>query len=247
MRTYFKIQLEFDIDKLEGIIREKAKNGKGYCCFVDLNSLVYSHKHREFREILNNAVVNSCDGSYIATAASWIHGENLKQYIGPDLFKKFIFNDGIHVILGSTSEVYHKTIDRIKKENGDYSKVKFIDLPFKEVGEFDYNDISERISRLNANYIWVSLGAPKQEYFMMKLLPFLDNGMMIGVGAALNYFSGEIKDIPDWTKKLNIIWIYRLITEPKKQFKRLQSIVLHFPKIISDEKKFLKSLKSRVN
>ena len=70
---------------------------------------------------------------------------------------------------------------------------------------------------------------------MSKILPFLNSGMMIGVGAALNYFSGEIRDIPAWSKKFQIVWVYRLITEPRKQFKRLKSIFLNFPQIIIEE------------
>tara|TARA_B110000027_G_scaffold134016_1_gene164440 strand:- start:2212 stop:2937 length:726 start_codon:yes stop_codon:yes gene_type:complete len=232
MREYFKILIEFDHHKLEDLIQKKAFNGKGYCCFVDLNSLVYSWKNPYFRKILNSAVINSCDGSYIATAASKIHGRKLKQYIGPDFFNKFILNDGTHIILGSTPEVYQKIMNKTNSEN---SKLYYIDLPFKGVDEFDYYQISERINNLKANYIWVSLGAPKQEIFMNKILPFLNGGMMIGVGAALNYFSGEIRDIPVWSKKLKIVWVYRLITEPKKQFKRLKSIFSNFPQIIREE------------
>ena len=56
---------------------------------------------------------------------------------------------------------------------------------------------------------------------MSKLLPYIDKGMLLGVGAAFNYFSGEIKDIPNWTKKFHVVWVYRLLTEPKKQLKRL--------------------------
>ena len=232
MKEYFKVLLEFNHKKLEDLIQKKAFNDKGYCCFVVLKSLVYSRKNPSFRKILNNAVINSCDGSYIATAASKIHGRKLKQYIGPDLFNKFILNDGTHIILGSTPEIYQKIINKINSKN---SNLKYIDLPFKGVDEFNYYEISKKINDLKPNYIWVSLGAPKQEIFMSKILPFLNSGMMIGVGAALNYFSGEIRDIPAWSKKFQIVWVYRLITEPRKQFKRLKSIFLNFPQIIIEE------------
>jgi N-acetylglucosaminyldiphosphoundecaprenol N-acetyl-beta-D-mannosaminyltransferase len=236
MKEYFKILLEFDHKKLEDLIQKKAINGKGYCCFVDLTSLVYSYNNPDFREILNNALVNSCDGSYIAMSASKIHKENLKQYIGPDFFEKFIFKSGKHLILGSTPEVYDKIIQRVVLEGGDKTAMSYLGLPFKAAEEFDYKSISTTINTIEPNYIWVSLGAPKQEYFMNKLLPFVDKGLMLGVGAAFNYFSGEIKDIPNWTKRLHIVWVYRIFTEPKKQLKRLQSILLTFPKMIKEEK-----------
>mgnify|MGYP000698780432 CR=1 FL=1 len=236
MKKYFNINFEFNHQILENTVEEVSRNGKGYCCFVDLTSLVYSHNHLDFREVLNNSLVNSCDGSYIAMSASKIHKENLEQYIGPEFFEKFIFKPGKHIILGSTPEVYNKIIERIEKEGGSKDNLSYLGLPFKPVEEFDYTSISKTINTIKPNYIWVSLGAPKQEYFMSKLLPFINKGAMLGVGAAFNYFSGEIKNIPNWTKKIHVVWVYRLLTEPKKQIKRLKTILLTFPKMVKEER-----------
>lgn len=237
MNKYFNINLEFNHQKLESVVIKTAHNGKGYCCFVDLTSLVYSYNNADFKTVLNNALVNSCDGSYIAMSASKIYREKLKQYIGPEFFEKFIFKKGVHIILGSTPKVYEKIIQRIKFEGGEVEGISYLGLPFNSVEEFDYISIAETINERKSNYIWVSLGAPKQEYFMNKLLPYIDKGVLLGVGAAFNYFSGEIKDIPNWTKKIHVVWIYRIFTEPKKQLKRLKSILLTFPKMIKEEKK----------
>ncbi len=75
---------------------------------------------------------------------------------------------------------------------------------------------------------------------MYKLLPYLESGVMLGVGAALNYFSGEITDIPKWATKFNLIWLFRIITEPKKQIKRVLKILKYYPGIYSAQKKELK-------
>jgi len=236
MNKYFNINFEFDHLKLEDIILKMSIRGKGYCCFVDLTSLVYSYYNSDFQEVLNGASVNSCDGSYIAMFASKIYNKKLKEYIGPEFFEKFIFKQGKHIILGSTTQVFNKIISRVGNEGGNTSNISYIELPFKAINDFDYKGIAEEINQLQPNYIWVSLGAPKQEYFMHKLLPYINKGIMLGVGAAVNYFSGEIKEIPNWTKKLHIVWIYRLITEPKKQIKRLKTIFLTFPKMVKEEK-----------
>lgn len=244
MKKYFNINFEFNHLQLESNIENVSKTGKGYCCFVDLTSLVYSYKHSDFKEVLNNAFTNSCDGSYIAMTASKIHKENLKQYIGPEFFEKFIFKQGKHLILGSTIKVYEKIVKRVELEGGTKNNMSYLGLPFKAVDEFDYKSISSAINAFEPNYIWVSLGAPKQEFFMNKLLPYINKGVMLGVGAAFNYFSGEIKDIPDWTKKLHVVWIYRLLTEPKKQIKRLKTIFVTFPKMIKEEKETKRDKKS---
>ncbi|WP_159950356.1 WecB/TagA/CpsF family glycosyltransferase [Polaribacter septentrionalilitoris] len=240
MKKYFNINFEFNHQKLEEIVEQTANNKKGYCCFIDLNSLVHAYKNEDFMEVLNNAFVNSCDGSYIAMSASKIHKENLKQYIGPEFFEKFIFKPGKHVILGSTPRVYKKIIERVELEGGDKNKLSYLELPFKAVNEFDYISISDTINTIEPNYIWVSLGAPKQEYFMSKLLPFINKGVLLGVGAAINYFSGEIKNIPTWVKKMNLVWVFRAVNEPKKQLKRIPVALSVLPKILKDEKEKLK-------
>lgn len=240
MKKYFDINLEFDHNKLETKVKEIAFNGKGYCCFVDLTSLVYSFNNDDFKKILNSSVFNSCDGSYIAIYSSRIYNEQNKAYIGPDFFKKFISNKGKHLILGNTEIVFNKIKNIVEQDSHLDNELYYLDVPFKKIDEFNYQEIAKKINKIKPNYIWVSLGAPKQEYFMYNLEPHIDSGIMLGVGAALNYYSREIKPIPNWTKKLKVVWIYRLITEPKKQIKRLKTIFIIFPKMIKIEKQKVK-------
>ena len=82
---------------------------------------------------------------------------------------------------------------------------------------------------------------------MHKLLPYVETGVMLGVGAALNYFSGEITNIPKWATKLNLIWVFRILTEPKKQIKRVFKILKYYPGIYSAEKMELKTRLLKVN
>jgi N-acetylglucosaminyldiphosphoundecaprenol N-acetyl-beta-D-mannosaminyltransferase len=241
MKKYFNVQFEFDHQKLETIVKNKAKEGKGYCCFVDLNSLTNSFKYEKFRIILNNSLSNSCDGSYIAMLASSIHKAPLKEYIAPDFFEEFIYHKNKHLLIGNTEEVFKKIIKKVAKRNTHADNLNYLYVPFLTVDQFDYIEISKAINKLSPDYMWISLGAPKQEFFMSKLLPHISRGVMLGVGASTNYFSGEIKDIPKWAKKLKIIWLYRLCTEPKKQAKRIWNALFILPMLILNEKRMLKN------
>jgi N-acetylglucosaminyldiphosphoundecaprenol N-acetyl-beta-D-mannosaminyltransferase len=241
MEKYFKIQFEFDHEKLEKTIIDNSLNNKGYCCFVDSNVLVESHmaNNNGILEVLNNSLVNSCDGSYIAILASLVYKKKLKPYNGPEFFEKFIYHNESQCIVGNTDLVFEKVKSKVEKANG-VSKLHYLPLPFLKVENFDYELIAEKINAIKPRYIWVSLGAPKQEFFMHKLLPHIDSGIMLGVGAALNYFSGEITDIPKWATKLNLIWFFRIVTEPKKQIKRVLKIMKYYPRIYISQKKELK-------
>ena len=89
-----------------------------------------------------------------------------------------------------------------------------------------------------AKIIWVALGAPKQEKFMNKLLPYLKSGVMIAVGAAFKFYSGtDEKRCPKWIQKHHLEFVYRICQDPKKQLKRCFWIVATLPKLYFGEVK----------
>ena len=95
--------------------------------------------------------------------------------------------------------------------------------------------------------IWISLGAPKQELFMYNLKPFLKQGVMFGVGAAFNFYSGlnnAPKRAPLWIRKIGMEWVYRIFSEPQKQLKRNFTFLSDLPAAIRKEIKIKKLQKS---
>lgn len=240
MNKYFNIPLEFDHDSLEEKIINASLKSKGYCCFVDSNVMVEANNknQKEILDVLMGSLVNSCDGSVLAKMASLTHKQKLKAYNGPQFFNKFIYLPYNQCVIGNTAKVFLNIKTKLGR-GGDSSNLHFIPLPFKDIDEFNYPAIAKEINAIQPRLIWVSLGAPKQEIFMNKLLPHLNTGVMLGVGAALNYFSGEINDIPNWATRYNLIWLFRIMTEPKKQLKRVFKIVKHYPKIYLAERRKL--------
>jgi N-acetylglucosaminyldiphosphoundecaprenol N-acetyl-beta-D-mannosaminyltransferase len=136
-------------------------------------------------------------------------------------------------LVGNKKSVFEKIIGKIGVTN----EVSYhhIELPFCNVEDFDYSTIAKNINKLNPNFIWVSLGAPKQEIFMKNIEKYINNGTLFGVGAAFNFFSGEIQNIPKWVKTFKLIWIQRLLLEPKKQKERIITIIRYLPKILLEE------------
>ncbi|WP_257666567.1 WecB/TagA/CpsF family glycosyltransferase [Parapedobacter tibetensis] len=240
MQKYFGVSLEFDHLKFENIIDVESLSSKGYGCFVDSTSLTHAYKNQHYREILNEALVNSCDGSYIAMMASRLHKKKFRSYIGPDFFSKFVLKPYKQLLIGGNEQIYDKILNKVTSLGANPLNFKYLPIPFLKVEEFDYSSIADEINRFSPRFIWVSLGAPKQETFMHHLMPNLDRGVMIGVGAAFNYYTGEIKEIPDWARKTNLIWLYRILTEPKKQLRRCKEIIGTLPKMYVNEKNRIK-------
>jgi N-acetylglucosaminyldiphosphoundecaprenol N-acetyl-beta-D-mannosaminyltransferase len=163
MKKYFNVNLQFNHTALEKTIEETSLNGKGYCCFVDHTLLVTSFREKDGKltNILNSALANSCDGSYIAMMANLIYKKQFRAYNGPELFNKYIYFNDKQCVIGNTKEVFDKIVLKVSDYGGDSSNLHFIPLPYLAVNLFDYDAIAEELNKLGFRFIWVSLGAPK--------------------------------------------------------------------------------------
>ena len=77
----------------------------------------------------------------------------------------------------------------------------------------------ERMNASGADYIWIGLGAPKQERFMFRNAKYA-KGLMLGVGAAFDFHSGHVRRAPESFQRLGLEWLYRLLQDPKRLWKR---------------------------
>lgn len=233
----FGFQLEFDHNTVrQNIERCCAERGKGYVCIVDGPSLVRAHTTPDFLELLNGAYFNSCDGGSVAAMSSHLYKQDLRAFTGPEILAEYITRTEYRqVLVGNTAEMYGKVTDRLKAKGIGADHLMHYPLPFKSVDEFDYASIAQGIGQMNADIIWVSLGAPKQEFFMQRLTPHLNHGIMIGVGAAFAFWLGELKDYSFRIGENRFNWIYRLFMEPKKQFARVCTILIYYPAIYAKE------------
>lgn len=245
MNLYFNIKLEFNQSKVDKIIESTIeKRGKGYVCFIESNNLTIANTNPDFLKVVNNALVNACDGSNIARVAGLIHKKKFTSYIGSDLFIKYVsLRRYKQYFLGNTIEVLEGLRTNLSKIDTNIQKMPFIPLPFREVDKFDYPEIGAKINEYHPDIIWVSLGAPKQEEFMYRLLPYIDQGVLFGVGAAFNFNAGgagHVKRAPKWMLKLKLEWLHRAFEEPQKNIPRYLNFVKILPRLIGEEYKRLK-------
>ncbi len=228
MNTYFNINYEFDKAEVHSQI-EAAQ--KGYICVADGVVLNNANRDEEYLKVVNGGLFAICDSSWVPLYLKSIYGIKYEQYCGADIFKDIVSSRKYRMIFMGTSQ---KTLDGLQKEimamNPDVKDMKFVELPFRDVEDFDYPSIAKMIEEDGAKIIWVALGAPKQECFMNRLLPHLKSGVMLGVGAVFKFYSGtEEKRCPEWIQKHRLEFVYRILQDPKKQLKRCFWIVYTLP------------------
>ena len=241
----FNIKLEFNPEIFRNTIEQCVANkGKGYVCVVDGNVLSTTCSDSVYQSVVKNALVNTCDSSYIAKMASDIYGQKFEAYNGPRVFEHYIKKPYKQLLLGNTEETYKKIVEKMKADGGDSDNLKYLPVPFAKVEDFDYAGIASQINEIKPDLIWVSLGAPKQERFMSMMLPHLKQGVMFGIGAAFNYYVGAINEPKVQIGGLRFIWLQRIFEEPKKQIRRCWNFLTVIPKVKREEKRKLKSKKA---
>lgn len=215
-------------------------NNSSYICVVDANTLSFVNKSTIGKIVVNNSLVNICDSSYIPLLIRIIHGLNFKHYTGCDLFFELLKQKGYDFFFLGTNNLVLRGLKENLSINYNVSNYYFKELPYLSVEHFDYAKIARNINLLQSKkIIFVSLGAPKQEIFMYKLSPLLQNSILIGVGAVFNYYSNSsgINRAPRYIQKIRLEWLYRYIYEPRKQLLRDMALVKNLPRILFDELK----------
>jgi N-acetylglucosaminyldiphosphoundecaprenol N-acetyl-beta-D-mannosaminyltransferase len=148
------------------------------------------------------------------------------------------------VLVGNTASKVEQIKAKVA-ENGLNLDMQHVDVPFVPVDQFDYPAIAKQINELKPDIVWVSLGAPKQETFISNIFPYIEQGVLFGIGAAFNFYTGDLHNNRKEIGGLRFIWLERIFKEPKKQLKRVFGYMLAVPKMYWEEKKKSKMIKNK--
>lgn len=241
----FNIHIEFDSKVFCRLVEEYiTKKQKAYVCVVDANVITIAQKDMRYRKIVRGANINTCDGSSIAKMANLIYGTKFSAFNGPELFEYYIERPYKHVLLGNKAS----KVEQIKAkvvEKGLQLELKHVNVPFVPVEKFDYLDIAKQINEMKPDIVWVSLGAPKQEIFIANIFPYIEQGVLLGIGAAFNFYIGDLQNNKKEIGGLRFIWLERIFKEPKKQLKRVGKFLLMVPRMYFEEYKKAKALRRK--
>lgn len=124
-----------------------------------------------------------------------------------------------HYFYGSKEETLKLLQEKLTEHYPGIQIAGMYSPPFRLLTEEEDKAVIGRINETEPDFVWVGLGAPKQERWMAVHQGKID-GLMIGVGAGFDYYAENIKRAPEWMQKSNLEWFYRLMQDPKRLFKR---------------------------
>lgn len=213
-----------NMEKTIAYITENLEALKGnYICVSNVHTTVMSYRDEAYRNVQNSGAMALPDGQPLSIVSRKRGFKEAQRVPGPDLMPRILKlseeKGYTHYFYGSTE----KTLVQLKKVLLEtYPKLRIAGMyspPFRTLSEEEDAQITKQINDTHPDFIWVALGAPKQENWMYQHKNKV-KGLMIGVGAAFDFLAGTTKRAPSWMQKLCLEWVFRIMQDPKRMLPR---------------------------
>ena len=184
---------------------------------------IEAYKSSSFAKNVNDADLVTPDGMPLTISVKLLYGQKQDRVAGMDLLPDLLAaaekeNLGVF-FYGGTDEMLDETKEYVKNNYPDLSNQHYLSPPFRPLTIEEEEEIVNTINQSEAHLVFVALGCPKQEKWMASMEGRV-NACMIGIGGALPVMIGLQKRAPKWMQQLSLEWLFRLIQEPRRLFKR---------------------------
>lgn len=214
------INMEWLLNYTEEHLKELSGD---YMTVANVHTTVTAYENPDYCAIQNGGIMAIPDGGPLSTVGRKRGFENMGRTTGPsymgEIFKLSAERGYRHYFYGSTEETLEKLYTVLTESFPEIQIAGMYSPPFRPLSPEEDEAIIGRINETQPDFVWIGLGAPKQEKWMAEHQGKV-KGFMVGVGAGFDYFAGNISRAPAWMQKNNLEWLYRLMQEPKRLFKR---------------------------
>lgn len=194
-------------------------------------TVMQGYEHEEVRAALN-ANIATPDGMPVVWALR-LMGYQVERVYGPDIMQavcaRSVREGWRHFFYGGAPDVLEKLIEALKSHYPNLLVAGFESPPFRELTREEDEAIVNRINESRAQIVWIGLGSPKQDVWMATHRAQLNAPVLIGVGAAFDFFAGRVKQAPRWMQRSGLEWLYRLMSEPSRLWRRY---LIYNPKFV---------------
>lgn len=211
-------------DEIIKEIEKDIKNNKQNILF-NANPLIICNFYRDKEMVskINKENLNIPDGFGTVLASKLKHGQIKERIAGIEMFDELC-----NLSLKTKSKIF---IYGAKKENLDLA-IKNIEKKYKNINICGYingyvpeEEVLMKILKAKPDFLFVALGSPKQENFIVKnKQKFKNIKIMMPIGGTIDVYSGKINRAPSFYQKTHLEWLYRMIKEPKR-FKQLFTLI----------------------
>ena len=214
------IDMDWLLDFTDKHIKELSGD---YMCVSNVHTTVTSFEDKSYCDVQNGGIMAIPDGGPLSTVGQKRGFKNMKRTTGPsymgEILKISAQKGYRHYFYGSTEETLEKLYQTLQYDYPGIQIAGMYSPPFRALTVEENQAVIDCINETKPDFVWVGLGAPKQELWMAEQQGKIQ-GFMVGVGAAFDYFAGNIDRAPNGMQKCNMEWVYRLMQDPKRVFGR---------------------------
>jgi N-acetylglucosaminyldiphosphoundecaprenol N-acetyl-beta-D-mannosaminyltransferase len=215
-----------NIDEVIAAVDDKiVAGGKGYITVTGVHGIMESVRSPRVLEAHRKAWRVVPDGMPLVHIGRLIHRQrSMRRCFGPELMEKLLAHSVsksyTHFLFGGNEGVAQSLKAKLEERFPGLRVVGTYTPPFRPLNAQERTELVRRVDQLKPDFFWVGLSTPKQEIFMHEYLPLLSTHIMLGVGAAFDYLNGHLTRAPRWMQLLALEWLYRLLLEPRRLWKR---------------------------
>ena len=208
----------------EIINRWRTEGQRRYVTITNPHSVMLCRRDRAMRKATLSAGLTLPDGVGIVLAARLLGYENAGRVTGPEFMLRCCDwgreHGYRHYLYGGGEGVAEKLATRLSDAFPGMTIAGYDCPPFRALSDKEDAGVVGRINAASPDIVWVGLGAPKQEKWMAAHVGRVRATAMIGVGAAFDFHAGMVKWAPAWIRNAGMEWLYRLIKEPRRMWRR---------------------------
>jgi N-acetylglucosaminyldiphosphoundecaprenol N-acetyl-beta-D-mannosaminyltransferase len=210
------------MDVMDGLV---ARRERGYVCAVAVHAVMVARQDREMAAALAGSTLTVPDGMPLVWAMNLLGHDLNERVYGPELMKRYnarCVEKGHRVWLygGRDQGSLAQLALNMRREHPGIDIVGGYSPPFRDLTEAEEQELVDTINRDRPDVLWVGIGVPKQEKWMMRMRDRLDVPVMAAVGAAFDFHAGRISQAPVWMQQRGLEWSYRVAQEPRRLLPR---------------------------
>lgn len=208
-----------------------AQSGESrYICVANVHMVMEACDGPDFRELVNAADLVTPDGMPLVWMLRRLGYPRQGRVYGPDLTRYVIAQAAGGKIpvgfYGGTPGTLQKMVQAFQAKYPALQVAYTHSPPFRDLTAVEDDQIVGQIGRSGARILFVGLGCPKQERWMAAHRDRIP-AVMLGVGAAFDFYGGAKRQAPKWMQAWGLEWSFRLLQEPRRLWKRY---LIHNPR-----------------
>lgn len=196
-----------------------------YLCVAAVHTVMESREDDALRAAVDGAAFTVPDGQPLAWALRKLGHDIDARVYGPELMDRACARAAgsgqRHYLYGGRDEkALAQLAANLLDRHPGLQLAGGFSPPFRELGDVELDEIAARINAARPDVVWVGIGVPKQEKWMAAMRARLDAPVLVGVGAAFDFHAGLVPQAPAWMQRRGLEWLFRLMQEPRRLFRR---------------------------